>query len=227
MKYEIVGEPFPAVICHLEHNESMHCQSNGMSWMSPNMEMDTNTGGGLGKLFGRAFTGESLFRCTYTARNGSGLISFASTMPGRILPIQITSQRSIVAQKSAFLATESGVDMSIFFQKKIGSGFFGGEGFIMQRFSGDGMAFLEIAGSLVEYELAPNQTIVVDTGYLAAMDETCSIDIQMVKGVKNMIFGGEGIFNTRITGPGHIWLQTMPAPVLAGSIIPYIPVSSN
>ena len=227
MKYEIVGEPFPVVICHLEQNESMHCQSNGMSWMSPNMEMDANMGGGIGKLFGRAFTGESLFRCTYTARGGKGLISFASTMPGKILPVKITPQRPIVAQKSAFLATESGVDMSIFFQKKIGSGLFGGEGFIMQRFSGEGIAFLEIAGSLIEYDLAPNQTIVVDTGYLAAMDETCSIDIQMVKGVKNMIFGGEGIFNTRITGPGHIWLQTMPAPVLAGSIIPYIPTSSN
>ena len=117
--------------------------------------------------------------------------------------------------------------MNIFFQKKIGSGLFGGEGFIMQRFSGSGMAFLEIAGSLVEYDLAPNQTIVVDTGYLAAMDETCSLEIQMVKGVKNMIFGGEGVFNTRITGPGHIWLQTMPPPVLAGSIIPYIPVNNN
>lgn len=227
MKYEIVGEPFPAVICQMEQNESMHCQSNGMSWMSPNMEMDANMGGGIGKLFGRAFTGESLFRCTYTARGGKGLISFASTIPGKILPVKITPQRPIVAQKSAFLATESGVDMSIFFQKKVGSGLFGGEGFIMQRFSGEGIAFLEIAGSLIEYDLAPNQTIVVDTGYLAAMDETCSIDIQMVKGVKNMIFGGEGIFNTRITGPGHIWLQTMPAPVLAGSIIPYIPTSSN
>lgn len=227
MQYEIVGTPFPAVVCRLEQNEAMHCQSNGMSWMSPNMEMDTNTGGGIGKLFGRAFSGESLFRCTYTARGGGGLISFASTMPGQILPVHITPERPLVAQKSAFLAMESGVDMSIYFQKKLGSGFFGGEGFIMQRFSGSGMAFLEISGSLVEYDLAPNQTIVVDTGYLAAMDETCSIDIQTVKGVKNMIFGGEGIFNTRITGPGHIWLQTMPAPVLAGSIIPYIPTSSN
>ena len=227
MKFEIVGEPFPAVICRMEQGESMHCESNGMAWMSPNMELNTNTGGGIGKLFGRAFTGESLFRCTYTARGGSGLISFASSMPGRILPLQISPQRPIVAQKSAFLAMKNGVDMNIFFQKKIGSGLFGGEGFIMQRFSGSGMAFLEIAGSLVEYDLAPNQTIVVDTGYLAAMDETCSLEIQMVKGVKNMIFGGEGVFNTRITGPGHIWLQTMPPPVLAGSIIPYIPVNNN
>ncbi len=227
MNYEIVGGSFPAVVCRLEQNESMHCESNGMAWMSPNMEMNTNTGGGIGKLFGRAFSGESLFRCTYTARGGNGLISFAASMPGQILPVKITRDRAIVAQKSAFLAMENGVDMSIFFQKKLGSGFFGGEGFIMQRFSGEGMAFLEIAGSLVEYELAAGQTIVVDTGYLAAMDETCSIDIQMVKGVKNMIFGGEGIFNTRITGPGHIWLQTMPASVLAGSIIPYIPTSNN
>ena len=122
---------------------------------------------------------------------------------------------------------ESGVDMSIFLQKRLGAGFFGGEGFIMQRFSGQGMAFLEIGGSLVEYDLAAGQTIVVDTGYLAAMDETCSVDIQMIKGVKNMLFGGEGIFNTRITGPGHIWLQTMPASALASSIIPFLPTSSN
>ena len=227
MQYEIVGTPFPAVVCKLNANESMHCQSDGMSWMSPNVEMDTNTGGGLGKLFGRAFSGESLFRCTYTARQGGGLISFAAKLPGQILPIEITPNRPIVAQKSSFLAMEDGVDMSIFFQKKVGSGFFGGEGFIMQRFSGSGMVFLEIGGSLVEYELAANQTIVVDTGYLAAMDETCSVDIQMVKGLKNMVFGGEGIFNTRVTGPGHIWLQTMPVPALAGAIIPYIPTGSN
>ena len=225
MQYEIVGTPFPAVVCRLAHNESMHCESNGMAWMSPNMEMDTNTG--IGKLFGRAFSGESLFRCTYTARQGEGMISFASSMPGRVLPIEISPQRAIVAQKSAFLATEAGVDMNIFFQKKLGSGFFGGEGFIMQRFSGSGMAFLEISGSLVEYDLQAGQTIVVDTGYLAAMDETCSIDVQMVKGVKNMLFGGEGLFNTRITGPGHIWLQTMPASTLAGAILPFLPPSGN
>ena len=227
MQYEIVGTPFPAVVCRLAQNESMHCESNGMAWMSPNMEMDTNTGGGIGKLFGRAFSGESLFRCTYTARQGEGMISFASSMPGRVLPIEISPQRAIVAQKSAFLATEAGVDMNIFFQKKLGSGFFGGEGFIMQRFSGSGMAFLEISGSLVEYDLQAGQTIVVDTGYLAAMDETCSIDVQMVKGVKNMLFGGEGLFNTRITGPGHIWLQSMPASTLAGAILPFLPPSGN
>ena len=171
-----------------------------MAWMSPNMEMDTNTGGGIGKLFGRAFSGESLFRCTYTARQGEGMISFASSMPGRVLPIEISPQRAIVAQKSAF---------------------------IMQRFSGSGMAFLEISGSLVEYDLQAGQTIVVDTGYLAAMDETCSIDVQMVKGVKNMLFGVFCLFNTRITGPGHIWLQTMPASTLAGAILPFLPPSGN
>lgn len=227
MQYEIVGTPFPAVVCRLAQNEAMHCESNGMAWMSPNMEMDTNTGGGIGKLFGRALSGESLFRCTYTARQGEGMISFASSMPGQVLPIEIAPQRAIVAQKSAFLATEAGVDMSIFFQKKLGAGFFGGEGFIMQRFSGSGMAFLEINGSLVEYDLQADQTIVVDTGYLAAMDETCSIDVQMVRGVKNMLFGGEGLFNTRITGPGHIWLQTMPASTLAGAILPFLPPGGN
>ena len=226
MEYEIVGTPFPNVVCRLNDGEAMHCESSAMSWMSPNMQMETNTGGGIGKLFGRAITGESLFRCTYTAR-GNGMISFAATKPGQILPVQITPQRPIVAQKSAFLAMESGVDMDIFFQKKLGAGFFGGEGFIMQRFSGQGLAFLEIGGSLVEYDLGPGQVIMVDTGYLAAMDQTCSIDIQMVKGVKNVLFGGEGLFNTVVTGAGHIWLQTMPASALASAIIPFLPVNRS
>ena len=223
MQYEIVGTPFPAVVCRLAQNESMHCESNGMAWMSPNMEMDTNTGGGIGKLFGRAFSGESLFRCTYTARQGEGMISFASSMPGRVLPIEISPQRAIVAQKSAFLATEAGVDMNIFFQKKLGSGFFGGEGFIMQKLSGRGTVFLEIDGYGVEYDLAAGQQLIVDTGNLAVMDTSCSIDIQSVKGVKNMIFGGEGLFNTVVTGPGHITLQTMPISAFAGAISSVLP----
>lgn len=198
-----------------------------MAWMSPNMEMDTNTGGGIGKLFGRAFSGESLFRCTYTARQGEGMISFASSMPGRVLPIEISPQRSHCGAEVRLLATEAAVDMNIFFQKKLGSGFFGGEGFIMQRFSGSGWRFWKSAVLWWNMICRLARAIVVDTGYLAAMDETCSIDVQMVKGVKNMLFGGEGLFNTRITGPGHIWLQTMPASTLAGAILPFLPPSGN
>lgn len=226
MNYTIEGEPLPVVICNLEDNETMITERGAMSWMSPNMQMETTSNGGIGKMFGRAFSGESLFLNRYTARNGNGLIAFASSFPGAIRAFNITPGQEIVAQKSAFLASSSSVDLSIFFQKRIASGFFGGEGFIMQKLSGNGIAFLEFDGYIKEYELAPGQQIIVDTGYLAAMSASCSIDIQTVPGVKNILFGGEGLFNTVITGPGHIWLQSMPVPQLAGAIRPFIPTSN-
>lgn len=225
MKYQIKGEPFPVAILELNANESVVCQKGAMAWMSPNMQMATS-GGGIGKMFSRAFSGESMFQNTYTAAGGPGLISFAVTAPGAILPVQITPTRSIIAQKSAYLASEKSIDMNVFFQKKIASGFFGGEGFIMQQFTGSGILFLEIDGSIVEYDLQPGQSMLVDTGYLAAMDATCQISIESVSGVGNALFGGEGLFNTKVTGPGHIWLQTMPLPQFAGAIRRYIPSKS-
>jgi len=225
MQYEIKGTPFPVIICKLEPNETVCCQKGAMSWMSPNMQMSTNAGGGIGKMFSRAVSGESIFQNKYTAVGGNGEIAFASTVPGNVLAIDV-SERTIVAQKSAYLASSPSVEMSVFFQKKIGAGFFGGEGFIMQKFSGKGVAFLEIDGSCVEYDLAAGESILVDTGYLAAMDATCSIDVETVKGVGNALFGGEGFFNTRVSGPGHVWLQTMPVSSLAGAVRPYIPTSN-
>ena len=226
MQYEIKGTPFPVVVCRLEPNETVCCQRGGMAWMSPNMQMSTNAGGGIGKMFSRAVSGESMFQNKYTAVGGVGEIAFASSVPGHILPVEISASRTIVAQKSAYLASSPDVDLSIFFQKKIGAGFFGGEGFIMQKLSGSGVAFLEIDGSIVEYDLAQNESILIDTGYLAAMDATCSVDIETVKGIGNALFGGEGFFNTRVSGPGHIWLQTMPISSIAGSIRPYIPTGN-
>ena len=180
-------------------------------------------GGGAGKMFGRMFSGESMFVNHYTAEGGPGMIAFASSFPGAIRAFELEPGKDIVCQKTAFLASTFGVEMSVFLQKKIGSGLFGGEGFIMQRLSGRGIVFLEFDGHIVEYDLAPGQQILVDTGYLAAMESTCSIDIKSVPGVKNMVFGGEGIFNTMITGPGHIWLQTMPISNVAGEIGRFIP----
>lgn len=226
MRYEIKGSPLPVVICQLENGEALKTEKGAMSWMSPNMEMTTNAGGGIGKMFSRAFSGESIFQNIYTARGGAGLIAFASSFPGNIMPMQVSPGKSIVAQKSAFLASESGVEMSVFFHKKFGAGFFGGEGFIMQKLSGNGLVFLEIDGSVIEYDLAAGQSLLVDTGYLAAMEETVSIDIESVKGIGNALFGGEGLFNTRITGPGHVWLQTMPISAVAGSIRPFIPTGN-
>lgn len=222
MQYEIKGTPFPVIVCRLEPNEAVCCQKGGMSWMSPNMKMETNAGG-VKKAFSRAFSGESIFQNKYTAEGGVGEIAFASSVPGNILPVEITPSKTIIAQKSAYLASTPSVDISIFFQKKFGAGLFGGEGFIMQKFSGQGIVFLEIDGSVVEYDLAAGQSVLIDTGYLAAMDSTCSISVETVKGVGNALFGGEGFFNTKVTGPGHIWIQTMPISSIAGSVRPYIP----
>ncbi len=223
MRYSIEGEPLPVVICTLDSGETMITESGAMSWMTPNMKMETTSNGGVGKMLGRVFTGESMFQNRYTAQGGEGMIAFASSFPGSIRAFEIAPGQDIVAQKKAFLASTSGVELSVFFQKKVGSGLVGGEGFLMQKLSGQGMAFLEFDGFVKEYDLQPGQQMVIDTGYLAAMSSSCKVDVQTVPGIKNAIFGGEGIFNTVITGPGHLWLQTMPVPQLAGALVPYLP----
>ena len=222
MRYNITGEPMPVVICDLNAEEAMITEKGSMVWMSPNMEMQTSAGG-IGKAFGRMFSGESMFQNIYTARGGPGMIAFASSFPGSIRAVQITPDRPVVVQKSGFLASEMGVELSVFFQRKGMAGFFGGEGFIMQKLSGYGTAFLEIDGSVVEYDLQPGQQIIVDTGNLAMVDATCTIDVQTVKGVKNVLFGGEGLFNTVVTGPGRVVLQTMPISNFASSVASMIP----
>ena len=222
IKYEIEGGHLPVVICYPEAGETLCTEKGAMSWMSPNMKMDTNAGGGFKKAIGRLFSGESIFMNEYTAQGGTGMIAFASTFPGSIIPYQVTEGNGIIVQKRGFLAMEKGLDLSVYFQKRLGKGFFGGEGFIMQRISGNGMVFLEIDGHCKEYELGIGESIIVDTGYLAAMSESCSMDIQTVKGFKNVLFGGEGFFNTVITGPGKVYVQSMPASSLAEKIMPYV-----
>lgn len=230
MRYEVVNKPLPALICRLEAGESIECQKGAMSWMTPSMSMNTGLGNGggsgfmgaLGKMAKSALTGESIFRNTYTATGGPGEIAFASSFPGDIICFE-TTRVPVIAQKSAYLANTPGVQMDIFFQKKVGSGFFGGEGFIMQKFSGNGLVFLEINGSVYSYDLLPGQSMLIDTGYLAAMEATCSMDIESVSGIGNALLGGEGFFNTKVTGPGKIWLQTMPANIVADAIAPFLP----
>jgi len=222
MRYEIKGEPLPVVICHLENGERMITERGSMSWMSPNMNMETSTNGGFGKALGRLFSGDSMFQNIYTAMGGNGMIAFASSFPGSIRALQIAPGRDMIVQKSAFLASEGTVDLSVHFQKRFGAGLFGGEGFIMQRLSGNGIAFIEIDGYAIEYDLAPGQSLVVDTGYLAAMEPTVHMDIQSVPGVKNMLFGGEGVFNTIVTGPGKVIVQTAPINSVAQSLRPYL-----
>ena len=225
MRYEIRGGEFPVVICELNDGEAMITERGSMVWQTPNMEMETR-GGGLGKMFSRAFSGESLFQNIYTAR-GAGTISFGTSFPGRILPMEIGPGREIIVQKRSFLASTPGVTMEIFFNKKLGAGLFGGEGFIMQRLSGEGLVFVEIDGDVFETTLAPGEQLVADTGNVAGFEAGVQMDIRQVPGLKNKFLGGEGLFNTLLTGPGKVWLQTMPISGVAAALRPYFPTGNG
>ena len=223
MRYTISGDNMPVAICELDDGESLYCEAGAMSWMSPNLVMETKSKGGLGGFFGRALSGETGFQNYYTAKNGNGRIAFSSAYVGNILAVEITPDKPIIIQKRAFLAATMGVEMEIFFQKKLGTALFGGEGFIMQKLSGSGTVFLELDGSVINYTLQPGQQMLISTGHLAMMDATISMDIQQIKGVKNVLFGGESLFNTVVTGPGRILLQTMPMSNFAGAIASVLP----
>ena len=227
INYEIEGGNLPVVSCYPVAGQVLCTQSGAMSWMSPNMKMDTNTGGGLKKMFGRLFTGESIFMNEYTPMGGRGMIAFASSFPGSIVPFEVTPGNGIIVQKNSFLAMEKGLELSVYFQKKLGKGLFGGEGFIMQRISGNGIVFLEVDGYCKEYDLGVGESIIVDTGYLAAMSESCTMDIQTVQGAKNIFLGGEGLFHTRISGPGKVYIQSMPVINTAQVLSPYLNINSG
>ena len=222
MKYNYITGATPAVTCELSLGEAMITQSGAMAWMSPNMDMQTGAGG-FGKAFGRLFSGESIFLNSYSPVGGSGSITFAASFPGTIRAVEITPDKPLIIQKSAFIAATSGVELSVHFQKKMGVGFFGGEGFIMQKLSGRGLAFIEIDGEAGDYDLRPGEQLVLDTGYLAAMDATCDMDVRSVRGVKNALFGGEGLFHTVVTGPGHVVVQTMSVVQFVAKIAAMVP----
>lgn len=223
MEFDIRGTVMQSVDVWLEAGESVYTESGGMAWMAPNIEMDTGAEGGLLKSIGRAFSGESFFLTTYRCEEGRGLVCFASEFPGKILPFELGEGESIICQKDAFMAAESSVDMSVHFQKKLGAGFFGGEGFILQKLTGPGTAWLEVGGEVTEYELKEAQTLKLDQGHLAAMESTVDFDISRVKGVKNVLFSGEGLFLASARGPGKVWLQSMPLANLAAKIGSRIP----
>lgn len=227
MKYEIIGSTMQALKIQLASNEKIYTESGAMTWMSSNIEMDTNFKGGLFKSIGRALSGESLTLTYFEPKGGAGEVGFTPLAPGKIIPLKITPNTPIILQKDAFMVAEESVELSIHFQKKLGTGFFGGEGFIMQKLTGNGMAFAEIDGEVIEMELAPGEAIDVDTSHVAMIEGTVDMDIRFVKGFKNVIFGGEGLFLTRLTGPGKIWLQTMTIANLAGKIASHIPSGSK
>jgi len=223
MRYEILGSTMPAVEVTMESGESIYTQSGGMAWMTEGIEMDTNLKGGLMKGLGRMFSGESLFLATYTAQRPGATIAFASTVPGEIIPVDLSQKGGIICQKGAFLCAQPSVNVKVTFSKSLTSGLFGGEGFILQEMSGDGIVFLEIDGDKIEKELAPGEVIKVDTGNVVAFDKTISYEIETVKGIKNIFLGGEGLFLTKLTGPGKVILQTQNFNEFAGRIIRMIP----
>lgn len=222
MKYSIEGGALPVVIVQMDQGETLIAEAGGRTWSRGPIVTESKAEGGIGKSLGRMFSGESLFMSKYTAQ-GPAEIAFASSFPGSIIARSLEAGESIICQKKAFMAASSGVDLAVHFQKKIGAGLVGGEGFVMQRITGPGIVFLELDGHCVEYDLAQGEQVICDTGVVAMMDMTCSMDIKTVKGVKNMMFGGEGAFDTVVTGPGKVTLQTMTIAQLAKLMIPFIP----
>lgn len=223
MDYRIDGEDMPSLEIKLKQSESVYTESGGMAWMRGNIEMQTEGTGGLGAMFGRALAGESMFLTTYTCKGTNGMITFTPESPGTIMPIELKDGESIIAQKDAFMVAEETVKLEMHFRKKFGAGLFGGEGFILQKLTGPGLVFVEIAGEVREYTLRDGETMKVDSGHIAMYEPSVNYDIQQVKGVKNILFGGEGLFLGSLTGPGKIWLQTMPLSNLAGAIRRFIP----
>ena len=222
MRYEIEGGSLPAVIISLNPGETIISEVGGRSWARGPILTETKGEGGVGKSLGRMFSGESLFMSRYTAQ-GPAEIAFASSFPGRIIARELAPGESIICQKSAFLCGTAGINLAVHFQKKLGAGMLGGEGFIMQKITGPGLVFLELDGYVKEYNLAPGEELVADTGLVALMDATCQMDIRVVKGLKNKLLGGEGLVDTVVIGPGKAYIQTMSIAKLAGLLIPFLP----
>ena len=221
MRYEIEGGSLPVLVIQLSPGEALISESGGRSWLRGDITTETKADGGLSGSIGRMFSGESLFLSHYKAK-GQGEIAFASTFPGRIVANQLAPGESVICQKKSFLCATEGTSLSIFFRKKFGAGLLGGEGFIMQKVTGPGMAFFEIDGYCKEYNLAAGEELICDTGVVALMDESCKMDVRMVGSLKNAVFGGEGLVDTVITGPGKVTLQTMPIYKVASAVAPYI-----
>lgn len=225
MQYAISGDNLPVLKVSLNQGEAIQCEAGAMAWMDEGICMQTQAGG-VGQMFGRLLTSENMFLNTYYAQQ-PGEIAFASKFPGSIRAIQVTPGNGIIVQKGSYLATFGNVASEVYFQRRLAGGLFGGEGFLMRKFTGSGLVFLEIDGSAHDYQLAPGQNKIIDTGYLAAMSETCAMDVRTISGVKNVLFGGEGLFNTVVTGPGTIVIQSMPITSTAAKLYSYMPHSGH
>lgn len=227
MEYEIHGTVMQSLEIRLAQGESVYTESGGMAWMMGNIEMDTGSKGGLMAGLGRALAGESLFMTTYTCKGDKALIGFTPEAPGKVLDVQLAAGQSLICQKDSFMCAQDSVKLEMHFRKKLGTGFFGGEGFILQKVTGPGTAFLEIPGEVKTYELPANGVMKVDPGYIAAFEPSVSYEITRVKGLKNILFSGEGLFLAELKGPGKIWLQTLPLTNLAAKLSKYMPKPSS
>ncbi|MFP4395121.1 MAG: TIGR00266 family protein [Anaerolineales bacterium] len=226
MRYEIHGTTMQSLDVHLDAGEAMYTESGGMAWMRGNVEMNTNTKGGLMAGLGRKLAGESLFMTTYTSKEPDALVVFTPEAPGKVMDFHLEAGQSLICQKDAFMCAEDSVKLEMHFRKRLGAGLFGGEGFILQKVTGPGAVFLEIPGELREYTLSPGQVMRVDPGHIAFFEPTVDYDIERVKGLTNILFGGEGLFLATMKGSGKLWLQTMPLTNLAAKLAKYLPTSS-
>ena len=223
LQYQISGTTLPVLTVELHAGERVYSESGGMSWMSGNVEMETTAGGGVGKMLRRAISGESLFIVDFYVNTGTGVVAFASEFPGKIIPLQLAEGQSMIVQKDSFMCAEKSVDLDMQFRKRLGTGLFGGEGFILQRLTGPGLVFVELDGEVVEYDLKEGQVLKVDTGHIAMFEPTVDFDVAMVKGFRNILLGGEGLFLGTLRGPGKVWLQTMPMSKLAQKVAQFMP----
>ncbi len=228
LRYKLIGTTLPAVVLELGPGHQVYSESGGMAWMSANVRMETRTGGGLGKMLGRVLSGESLFIVEYSLGSGDrGLVAFASEFPGKIVPLELAEGQSVIVQKDAFMCAEASVELKLHFRKRLAAGLFGGEGFILQEVTGPGLAFFEFDGEVVEYTLSDRQVLKVDTGHVAMFEPSVDFDVEMMRGFKNIFFGGEGLFLATLRGPGRVWLQTMPIANLARKLRRYMPAGSG
>ena len=223
MQYRIEGTTLPVVTVTLTPGQRIYSSSGGMSWMTEAVEMETNTGGGLGRMVKRALSGESLFIVDYYVDRGEGEVAFSAEFPGKILDLDLADGQSVIVQKDAFMCADKGVDLDMHFRKRLGAGLFGGEGFIMQRLTGPGRAFVNFDGEILVKDLQPGELLRVDTGHVAMIDPTVDFDVEVVRGFKNILLGGEGLFLATLRGPGKAYLQTMPMDKLAQKIAQYMP----
>jgi len=220
--YKVLGTIMQTVVMHLRAGQTVYTETGALSWMQEGIRMDTNMRGGLGGILGRVFTGESLFVANFTAERDNAMIAFSAEFPGKIIPLNLAQGQSIIAQRDSFLVAEKSVNMAVQFQRRFGA-FFGGEGLLMQRFEGPGTVFVALDGEVVEYTLNPGERLKVDTGHVALFEPSVEFSVELVKGFKNILFGGEGLLFATLTGPGRVWLQSMPMSKLAGAIAQYLP----